>query len=103
MGDRVFLDTNIIVYLYSIDEDEKRNVACQFVNNSDCITSIQVMNEANNVWFKKHKLNKNQIIKYLDEIEFVCEEVMLVRRKTINLAMDIKDIYGYILFLLERQ
>ena len=39
MSDRVFLDTNIIIYLYSEDEDEKRNVAYQFVNNTDCVTS----------------------------------------------------------------
>jgi len=30
MRDRVFLDTNIIVYLYSIDEDCKRNIAFDF-------------------------------------------------------------------------
>ena len=32
MSDRVFLDTNIIIYLYSEDEDEKRDAAYQIVN-----------------------------------------------------------------------
>jgi len=46
MRDRVFLDTNILVYLYSADEDDKRNVSYAFVNNADCFTSIQAMNES---------------------------------------------------------
>ena len=98
MPDRVFLDTNIIVYLYSVDEDDKRDISFKFVNSADCITSIQAMNEASNVWFKKYSLLKHEIVKYLDEIECVCEDVMLVHRKTIDLAMDIKDRYGYSFF-----
>ena len=95
MRDRVFLDTNILIYLYSADEDDKRNIAYQLVNSADCITSIQAMNEASNVWFRKYHLRKEEIAKYLDEIEAVCDDTMLVSRKTINLAMDIKDHYGY--------
>ena len=95
MCDRVFLDTNIIIYLYSVDEDDKRDISYKFVNSADCITSIQAMNEASNVWFRRHGLGKIEITKYLDEVESVCDEVMLVRRKTINLAMDIKERYGY--------
>ncbi|MCL1843038.1 MAG: PIN domain-containing protein [Defluviitaleaceae bacterium] len=98
MPDKIFLDTNIIVYLYSIDENDKRDTCCEFVNRADCITSIQVMNEASNVWFKKYKLGKSGIAKYLDEIESICDEVMLVRRKTINMALDIKERYHYSLY-----
>lgn len=95
MQDRVFLDTNIIVYLYSADENDKRNISFKFVNASECITSIQAMNEAVNVWYRKHSLGKTEIAKYLDEIEAICDEIMMIRRKTINQAMDIKDCYGY--------
>ena len=95
MSDRAFLDTNIIIYLYSEDEDEKRDVAYQFVNNANCFTSIQVMNEVSNVWTNKYALDKSEIIKYLNEIESISEEVLLVKRKTINRALDIKTQYGY--------
>ena len=95
MSDRVFLDTNIIIYLYSEDEKEKRDAAYQFVNNNSCVTSIQVMNESSNVWLKKYALDKSEIVKYLDEIESISEEVLLVQRKTINRALDIKVQYGY--------
>ena len=95
MSGRVFLDTNIIIYLYSEDENDKRDVAYNYVNNSNCVTSIQAMNEACNVWFRKYKLDKSVIAKYLDEIEAVCDDVILIRRKTINQALDIKGQYGY--------
>ena len=98
MNDRIFLDTNIIIYLYSEDESDKRDASCKFVNSADCITSIQVMNEASNIWFKKYNLSKVEIIKYLDEIELLCNEIMPVQRKTINQAIDIKDRYGYSLY-----
>ena len=95
MSGRIFLDTNIIIYLYSEDENDKRDIAYNFVNNFNCVTSIQVMNEASNVWLRKYNLDKCKISKYLDEIEAVCDDVMLIRRKTINQALDIKDQYGY--------
>jgi predicted nucleic acid-binding protein len=98
MSDRGFLDTNIIIYLYSEDESDKRDASYKFVNRLDCVTSIQAMNEASNVWYRKYNLSKTEIAKYLDEIESVCDEIMLVRRKTIDQAMDIKDRYGYSLY-----
>ena len=75
MSGRVFLDINMIIYLYSKSEDEKRNIAYETVNNADCIISTQVMNESSNIWFKKYNLNKNEIIKYLSEIESICEDL----------------------------
>jgi predicted nucleic acid-binding protein len=95
MNDRIFLDTNILVYLYSADENDKRDIAYKTINYNDCIISTQILNEASNVWYKKYKLNKTQITKYLDEIELVCEQVLLIQRKTINKALSIKDRYNY--------
>jgi predicted nucleic acid-binding protein len=94
MSDRVFLDANILVYLYSEDEGNKRDIAYKIVNDSLCIISTQTLNEASNVWYKKYKLNKAHIIKYLDEIESVCDQILLIQRKTINQALIIKDRYG---------
>ena len=84
MNDRIFLDTNIIIYLYSADECDKREDAYKIVNNNICVTSTQTLNEASNVWFKKYQWNKAQVIKYLDGIEAVCEEITLIQRKTID-------------------
>ena len=95
MNDRVFLDTNIIIYLYSDDEDEKRDAAYKILNGNKCVTSTQTLNESSNIWYKKYNLNKIIITKYLNEIESVCDDIMLIQRKTINRALIIKDRYGY--------
>ena len=95
MSDRAFLDTNVIIYLYSEDEAGKRNVAYELVNNTTCVTSTQVMSEASNVWLRKYNLGNDEVSKYLDEIEAVCNEITLIRRKTINQALDMKGRYGY--------
>ena len=95
MNDRVFLDTNIIIYLYSKFEADKRNVAYDIVNKFNCFISTQTMNEAVNIWFKKYQLTQDIILKYLDELETVCEKVMIIHRDTINRALEIKIRYGF--------
>ena len=54
MHDKVFLDTNVIIYLYSEDEETKRDTVYKYINTNYCITSTQVFNEASNVWLKKY-------------------------------------------------
>jgi len=39
MRDSVFLDTNVLVYLYSNAEMEKRNVSISLFKKYDCVTS----------------------------------------------------------------
>ena len=95
MNDRVFLDTNMIIYMYSEDEIKKRDAVFAFVNYNDCFASTQIFNEASNVWFKKYNLGKSEIIKYLDEIETVCDEILIIQRKTIDKALELKELYGY--------
>jgi len=95
MSDKAFLDTNILVYLYSENEPEKRNAACQALNNYDCVTSIQALNEASNVWVRKFGWSGEKIKAHLDNIETVCDEIMLIQKKTIIKAVDLKDQYGY--------
>ena len=98
MLDRVFLDTNIIIYLYSEDDKLKRNVACDVLDNYNCVTSIQVMNESSNVWFSKSKWSEEKIKEHLDNIEMVCEDVLPVLRETINTAIYIKGRYNFSYF-----
>jgi len=52
MKDKAFLDTNVLIYLYSESELGKREVTYQILNSRYCITSLQAFNEASNVWFK---------------------------------------------------
>jgi len=98
MSDKAFLDTNILIYFYSENDDRKRNVAYQVLNEHDCVTSIQVLNESCNVWFNKFKWSAAKIEKHLNNIEMVCDEVLIIQRETINKALALKDRYGYSYF-----
>ena len=98
MPDKAFLDTNILVYLHSEDDNEKRDIAKKVLNDYDCITNIQALNEISNVWFKKQAWDGAKIEKHLDNIEQVCDDVLPVDRVTINKALAIKDRYGFAFF-----
>ena len=95
MSDKAFLDTNILIYFYSEDDEHKRNAAYETLNNNDCVTSVQAMNESSNVWFRKFNWSASKIKEHLDNIEMVCDEVFPIHRNTINKALSLKERYGY--------
>ena len=95
MNDRAFLDTNILIYFYSEDDEYKRNTAYHTLNSHDCVTNIQALNESCNVWFKKYNWDAKKIEAHLNNIELVCDEVLSIHRNTINEALVLKDRYGY--------
>jgi predicted nucleic acid-binding protein len=95
MSGKAFLDTNILIYFYSDKEPDKRESACQILEQYDCISSLQIFNEVSNVWFKKFGWDSDKIIKHLDNIELVCDNVLTVERSTINKAIKLKDLYRF--------
>ena len=98
MSARAFLDTNILIYLYSESDADKRQTAYETLDSYQCITSLQALNEACNTWFKKYNWNGTKIREHLDNIELVCDEVVPVGRNTLNTAISLKDCYGYSYF-----
>jgi predicted nucleic acid-binding protein len=95
MSGKAFLDTNILIYLYSDKEPDKREAAYRILEQYDCISSLQIFNEASNVWFKKFGWYGDKITKHLDNIELVCDNVLTVERSTINKAIELKDLYKF--------
>jgi predicted nucleic acid-binding protein len=63
MRDKVFLDTNIIIYAYSDDESEKQEIANNILEEYEHQISIstQVINELSNNLFRKFKLNAKAV------------------------------------------
>ena len=55
MKDNVFIDTNILLYLYSSSEHDKKEIIKNIINSNEIIISLQVVNEFCNVCFKKFK------------------------------------------------
>ena len=95
MSVRAFLDTNILIYLYSETEAAKQQTARRILDNHNCITSLQAFNEASNAWFRKYGWSGEKIRKHLNNIELVCDEVMPISRNTLNSAIQLKDRYGF--------
>ena len=53
MKDKVFIDNNILIFLYSEDEIEKQEIAEGLSKQYSTIISIKVLNEISNVMIKK--------------------------------------------------
>jgi len=98
MPDRVFLDSNVLIYLHSEDDDDKRNAAQCLLDDYECVTSFQAFNEISNVWFREFNWDSDKVEEHLDNIELVCDEVFPIYRATINSALELKKRYGFSYF-----
>ncbi|AMA10682.1 PIN domain-containing protein [Picosynechococcus sp. PCC 73109] len=94
MSDRVFLDTNILIYIYSQDEPQKQQRAIARTQAPLIWISTQVLNETINVLRRKFKLDYNQIIDVVTELtqQF---QVATVSTETINQALGIAQRYQF--------
>ena len=63
MSDKVFIDTNILIYAFSEDEPQKRQIALSLIESVtyDATISNQVINELANVFLKKFKLSTSAV------------------------------------------
>lgn len=98
MRDKAFLDTNILIYLYTEDDKNKRDAVRNILDDYNCVTSLQTLNEVSNVLFKKFSLNSIQIKNHLNNVEMVCSDIIPVHRYTIDKALELKEHYGYSYF-----
>ncbi len=73
MSDKVFLDTNILIYSYSKDEKQKQKIALKVIDkySRGIIISTQVINELTNILFKKFKIDATTIKKTIIELDSV--------------------------------
>ena len=94
MSVSAFIDTNILVYLYSDDEPQKKIISQKIFEQYDCIISTQVLNEFSNVCFKKFNKSTEEVGLALDEIMENCI-VSLVDNSNIKQALRIRKKYGY--------
>jgi predicted nucleic acid-binding protein len=57
MSDKVFLDSNILVYSYSSTEKQKQTIARNLIIENNTYVSTQVLHELCNVITRKFKFN----------------------------------------------
>jgi predicted nucleic acid-binding protein len=63
-----FLDTNILVYAYSEDDPQKREVARSLISSREVMMSTQVLQEFANISHKKIKVNWEEIQATIEEL-----------------------------------
>jgi len=65
-----FIDSNILIYTYSVTEPDKRQIARDTIDKYNSILSIQVINEFSNICLRKLKKTHEEIIAAVQEIAF---------------------------------
>jgi len=94
MNDRVFIDTNIFVYMQSKNDKEKRELSGLAIDKFDCVTSTQVLSELSNVFTKKFRVSVEFIKQFIDAVSLTCE-VTVIQADLVKKALDLKESYNY--------
>ncbi|MGZ4956247.1 MAG: PIN domain-containing protein [Methylobacter sp.] len=90
-----FFDTNVLVYLYSIDEPEKQQAALKQIEvNENRWISTQVLSELSNTLRKKFNLEYSNIANVVTEIQ-QSFQVITVKPDTIEHALQLAQTYRY--------
>lgn len=97
MPDKVFLDTNILIYGYSEDEPDKRQRAIDCVRSGEAWISTQVVNETINVLKRKFSLSYSRI---RDAVQEISEgfQIAIVSVNTIEISLNLAERYQYSYF-----
>jgi len=96
MTDKVFIDTNLWIYLYDKKEEHKQLKINQLIREKyyDIIISSQVLNEIYNIMSKKIKLDHSEIKEIIIET-MTNFEVAEIGVLDIMKAMEIKERYNF--------
>lgn len=94
MSGKIFLDTNIVVYLYSGDEPEKQAAALSLIEQNNPVISTQVLSELANTLSRKFGLSYDVVAKAVAEVRDACI-VVPVMPDTIAQALGLAQVYKY--------
>lgn len=90
----VFLDTNIVIYAYSVDQSQKCQVARALIEAGSAVISAQVLNEYCNSTRKKYPQMFDRVEETLHELLAVLQ-VRNLMPSTSLLAVQLTRRYGY--------
>lgn len=92
-GAKAFVDTNILLYLFS-DDKTKKGKALSSLNDNTCLISVQVAMEFCGVYTKKFHHTPEEARVSLERISKRCT-MRPVTSATIGRALDVQARYGY--------
>ncbi|MFA5074993.1 MAG: PIN domain-containing protein [Candidatus Babeliales bacterium] len=95
--DKIFVDTNILIYFYTKTEKNKLLNLEKILIDSDLIISTQVLNELSNVLIKKFNLTSIEIVSIIKELSKWCF-VYNIEITTIIYALHISQKYKFSYF-----
>lgn len=96
--DKIFFDTNIIIYLYSFTEVKKSQISRSLLDSPyQLIISTQVLNEFSSAMNKKSKLNFLDIKKLTNQISEIFQ-ISIIKLETIDKALSLADKYKFSYF-----
>ena len=94
MRDKVFLDSNVLIFAYSFTEIKKQEVARKLITNSVSYLSTQVLQEFVNILHKKFKFSFEEIRQAINESQ-ANNIIHINTEATIHQACKIADRYKY--------
>jgi predicted nucleic acid-binding protein len=94
MSGRAFIDTNVFIYLYSEDENEKQIIAQKAVDKYERVISTQVLNEFSNICIKKLSKKAEDVGLAVDEMIEQCS-LLTLEKEDIKQALNIHKNFGY--------
>ena len=94
MKDRVFVDTNVLIYAYSGTEPEKKEKSLIILEKEDVMISTQVINEF--IWNMHNKFQIDiETLKELTDRLFNRFRISFIEKNTISRALDLVRQYKY--------
>ncbi|MGN6295706.1 MAG: PIN domain-containing protein [Ginsengibacter sp.] len=95
MKDKYFIDSNILIYAHTMQDEKKKAIAHQILSlNQEVLLNTQVINESINVFIKRFNISFVQIQKIVEEIIYYLP-VRAIDENTIRLGLKIHNKYHY--------
>lgn len=95
MKDNYFIDSNILIYAHTMQDERKKAIAQEILSsNHILLLNTQVVNECINVLIKRFKINFNELNKIVEEIIYYVP-VRKIDNTTIQSALRIHFKYQF--------
>ncbi len=96
MKDKIFIDTNVLIYAYTEKEIEKQNTALKILysNRKNIVISTQIVNEFSSVLIRKYKVKPDILFPRVKEF-FTLFNVALIHYSTIEKAFNLIQKYNF--------
>ena len=98
MNDKVFIDTNVLVYAFATvkgSPDDRRIQFAHEILSRGGVISVQVLNEFVQVCRQKARLEWDRVIEALQVIKELCEPAVPITIETHEAAVAISRQYGF--------